>query len=149
MRAKTFIRTAIAIPACAAILVGTIVAPEFAYCDKFPGDLDPQHPYVLADGPCIRSAAEYGFTWSILLLAIASVAVIVSRSANSRRILAGSLASASSTVLAFMIIPILFFGMPLKSLLTTELLVPCVISAAIGAAASWAANKWWPIEHGA
>ena len=34
MRAEPIIRAAIAIPTCAAILMGAIVAPEFAYCDK-------------------------------------------------------------------------------------------------------------------
>jgi hypothetical protein len=143
VRAKSVIRAAIAIPACAAILVTTVVAPEFAYCEPPPFDL--QNPYALDDGGCDHSIDEIAFTWSILLLAVTAVAVIVSTGTNSWKVIAGAFASASSTFLGIAVIQVLFAGQSFKSLFRIEMLVTCVITAAIGAAASWAANKWWHI----
>lgn len=81
MHAKAVIRTAIAIPAGAAILVGTVIAPVFAFCEPSDVDYESQNPYTFDDG-CIHGVSETVFTLFILVMALVVVSVIVSRGAD-------------------------------------------------------------------
>jgi hypothetical protein len=154
MRIVFTIRIAVAISACAALLVLTVWWPEYL---ESASDRARVHEAAMAavcapetlcvvDYARVPSTAEVIVRISIALIALADVAAVASTGVRMRKVLVGAIASASSALLACVFLQAVVaakFDQVFVPGLNAVVVASCAIASLIGGATSWGIMKWW------